>query len=241
MNALNTEPRLTEPITLRAVTPVDDDALVARVRTGDRAAFELLMRRHNQRVFRVARAILKHDADAEDAAQQAWVSAFTHLDQYRRAAAFATWLTRIVVNEASARVRRRTRQAEVVRSEPSEVMMTRAEIHTPEEQASRRELTRLLEASIDELPEPYRVVLMLREVQELDTAETAACLSLSDEAVRVRLHRAKKLLREAMFSRVTVTAPETFAFLGERCDRIVAAVLGRTVIARAAPEGDDHG
>lgn len=206
-----------------------DEQVVERVRAGETALFEVLMRRHNQRLFRVARAVLRDAAEAEDAVQQAYLSAYTHLDQFAGQARFSTWLTRITLNEALARRGRRARLAEVNLEEaPEETSVTmRRPLSTPEEHASTRELTGLLEAAVDELPELYRVVFMMREVQELSTAETAACLDLSEEAVKVRLHRAKGMLREALFSRVGARAPDTFAFLGARCDRIVASVLAR--------------
>ncbi len=205
-----------------------DEAIVALVLAGDVEPFGVLMRRHNQRLFRVTRAILKHDAEAEDAVQQAYLSAFMHLAQFAGGSRFATWLTRIALNEAHARARRRARRAEVELEAGGEVaMIPRDETPTPEEQSVGRELTRLLEDSIDALPEIYRVVVMLREVQELNTAETAACLGLSEEAVRVRLHRGKALLREAMTARLEAGAPSAFAFLGARCDHIVATVLER--------------
>jgi RNA polymerase sigma-70 factor, ECF subfamily len=203
-----------------------DEDVVARVRAGDKALFEVVMRRHNQRLYRTVRAILRSDAEAEDALQQAYLSAYSHLGQFAGDAQFATWLTRIAINEAFSRSRRRAKLAEVDMDE-GEPMKTSSNGSSPEEQASKRELAGLLEQAIDGLPEKYRLVVMLREVQELSTAETAECLGLTEDAVKVRLHRAKLLLREALCARMETGAPEAFAFLGARCDRLVAAVLAR--------------
>jgi RNA polymerase sigma-70 factor (ECF subfamily) len=206
---------------------LSDEEVVARVRAGETALFEIIMRRHNQRLFRTARGILKTDAEAEDALQQAYLSAYAHLGQFAGEARFTTWLTRIVLNEAMARSRRHNRRAEVdIAEEGEETMSSSGRGGSPEDQTANRELTGLLEAAIDDLPEIYRIVVMMREVQELSTAETATCLDLTEDAVKVRLHRAKTLLRGRMTARIEAKAPEAFAFLGARCDRIVAGVLG---------------
>jgi RNA polymerase sigma-70 factor (ECF subfamily) len=206
---------------------LSDEAVVARVLAGERALFELIMRRHNQRLFRVARAILRDDDEAEDAVQQAYISAYERLAQFAGAARFSTWLTRIAIHTALARLRRTRQRAEVTSGpEPEEVMSKLpSPSENPEEQVSRRELTVLLEHAIDELPDLYRVVVMMRQVQQLSTAETAECLDVSEEVVKVRLHRGTAMLRQTMAQRMDDMAAETFAFLGARCDRIVAAVM----------------
>jgi RNA polymerase sigma-70 factor (ECF subfamily) len=207
---------------------MSDEEIVARVLAGERALFELLMRRHNQQLFRVARAILRHDAEAEDAVQQAWISAYQRMDQFAGAARFSTWLTRITIHAALARLRRTHQRNEVAWETPEQeerMSQVRSPSPDPEEQASGRELTALVERAIDDLPEIYRLVVMLRQVQQLSTAETAACLEVSEEVVKVRLHRGTAMLRDAMTARVDALAAETFAFLGARCDRIVAGVL----------------
>jgi RNA polymerase sigma-70 factor (ECF subfamily) len=214
-----------------------DEDVVARVLAGETALFELIMRRHNQLLFRVARGVLKSDADAEDVVQQAYLQAYAHLAQFSGDARLSTWLTRITLNEAFARTRRRGRHAEVpFENSESEPMRLMSDRRSPEDDASAREVTRLLEAAVDELPEIYRIVFVMREVQELSTAETAQCLELTEEAVKVRLHRARGLLREAMAARMEARAPEAFAFLGARCDRIVATVLSRLGDAAAPQE-----
>jgi RNA polymerase sigma-70 factor (ECF subfamily) len=206
-----------------------DDEIVARVRGGDTAVFEILMRRYNQRLFRAARAIVRDDADAEDAVQQAYLAAYAHLDQFAGAARFSTWLTRIAVREALGKLRTRKRRSEVDLDDKQETLMMSDERDdtSPEKHAERRELAGVLEGAIDALPEIYRVVFMMREVEQLSTNETADVLELSEEAVKVRLHRARGMLRDSLMTRVDRTLTGAFPFMGARCDRIVAAVMAR--------------
>ncbi|HEY2747489.1 MAG TPA: RNA polymerase sigma factor [Polyangia bacterium] len=212
-----------------------DEQIVTRVLAGDSALFELIMRRHNQRLFRAARAILRNEAEAEDAVQQAYISAFEHLDQFQGDAQLATWLTRIAIRAALARLRGIKRRGETeLELQPQEEAMSahRPSAETPEQQVATRELTRIVENAVDELPEIYRLVFVMREVQQLSTAEAAACLEVSEDVIKIRLHRAKAMLRDAMSSQVDAAAAEAFAFLGARCDRIVAAVLSRILRTR---------
>lgn len=201
-----------------------DEALLGAVRAGSLAAFEALMRRHNQRLFRAARAIVGDDDEAEDVVQEAYVNAYEHLHQFAGSARFSTWLTRIAVNEAIARTRKRRRQEEVVDVD-DEADWTRGgrSETTPEHQAARGELRRALEAAIDRLPDGYREVFVLRDVEGMDGAEAAECLGLSEVALRVRLHRARARMRTLLSD----ATGDAYAFAGERCDRIVAAVLAR--------------
>jgi RNA polymerase sigma-70 factor (ECF subfamily) len=200
-----------------------DEAVVARVLGGALASFEVLMRRYNQRVFRAARAILHDDAEAEDVAQDAWVRAYTHLSQFGGRASFATWLTRIAVHEAIARRRRRTRQVPLDDHAPSLVATT----PQPDDAADGREIAAAIERAIDALPTPYRTTFVLRDVQGLDTAETAACLDVPEATVKTRLHRARSLLRRQLGAALDVAADGVFAFAGHRCDRMVATVMAR--------------
>ncbi len=205
-----------------------DEQVVARVREGDTALFEIIMRRYNQRLYRVARAILRDDAEAEDVMQDTYVRAFQHLDQFAGRAKFSTWLTRIAVNEALARAHRRTRFDELedlVETHGDSMMASHAP--SPEQQASSGELKALLEAAVLALPEHYRAVLVMRDIEEMSTAEAAACLELSEENVKVRLHRARALLRRELFARAGESAPVAFPFLAPRCDRVVKAVFER--------------
>jgi RNA polymerase sigma-70 factor (ECF subfamily) len=208
--------------------PLPDEEIVKRVLAGDKALFEVLMRRHNRRIYRVARAIVKAESQVEDVMQQAYVSAYTHLGQFTGAAKFATWLTKIAVNEALARVRQSARLVETDWNlEHGEEGMRELAMDesNPERQAARRELGGLLESSIDELPQDHRTVFVLREVEGLSTAETAECLGISEELMKVRLHRAKSRLREHISARVGKAVSEAFQFHAPRCDRVVASVF----------------
>lgn len=209
-----------------ALDPAPDEVVVEDVRRGDAARFEILMRRHNQRLFRTARAILRDDAEAEDAVQQAYVAAFAKLDQFRGDARFSTWLTRIVVHESLRRLRRHGRLTDLALVEEGPELATPLG-QTPEEHAAGGELREMLENAIDALPESYRVVFVMRDVEEMSTTETAHCLELTEEAVRVRLHRARRALREWLYERADALTAEAFRFAGTRCDRIVRAVLAR--------------
>jgi RNA polymerase sigma-70 factor, ECF subfamily len=204
-----------------------DSALLDRARGGEADGFSALMRRYNRRMYRIARSIVGNDNDAQDVVQHAYVCAYARLDQFAGASAFSTWLTRIVINEGLARRKsaERARRIDVRPSAPDWRSGTTA-IANPEDDASRRELASLLEAAIDELPESYRVTLVLREIEGLSTAEAAACLAISEEAVRVRLHRARALLRADLRGRVGASAPEVWGFGGDRCRLLAQRVIG---------------
>jgi RNA polymerase sigma-70 factor (ECF subfamily) len=202
-----------------------DDEIVARVASGESSLFEVIMRRYNQRLFRVVRSIVRDDHEAEDAVQQAYLSAYSHLRQFTGQAQFATWLTRIAINEGLARVRQRARNPVLDFEEEHESMLDSGAPRNPEDEASRREMIHMLEEAIDQLPPIYRMVFMMREVEQLSTTETAAALEIGEEATKVRLHRAKGLLRESITARVQASLADAYPFLGRRCDRIVSAVL----------------
>lgn len=202
---------------------LSDGDVVRRVREGDTALFEVLMRRHDQRVYRTIRSILRDEGEVEDAMQQAWLQAYLHLGTFEGTAAFSTWLVRIAANEALQRLRRRTRLAPVAEPDREETMDEGSD--DPEERAAAREAVRMLERAVDRLPEHYRTVFMLREVEGLSTAETAAALDIGEEAAKVRLHRARALLRDALAEMVGRTAGEAFRFLAPRCNRVVEAVM----------------
>lgn len=220
--------------------PESDEQIVVRIRAGETALFEVLMRRYNQRLFRVARAILKDEAEAEDVMQQAYVSAYQHLPQFAARARFGTWLTRIAVNEALARLRRRGRLEEAdampeLDDKARDVLGSTT--LNPEEQTLRRELRSVLESSFEAIPEIYRSVFMLRAVEGLSTAEAAECLGLSEDTVKTRLHRARGLLRHEVFERAGLAAAEIFPLHLSRCDRVVAAVFDRL---RLPPPASPH-
>ena len=210
-----------------------DEEVVERVLAGETALYEILMRRYNQRLYRLVRAILRDDSEAEDVMQDAYVRAYQHLAQFENRAPFAAWLSRIAVHEALARLRRRQRTDQLDPAEDAEYPMhvTDSSLN-PEERASHAEFARMLEDAILALPPDYRTVLMLRDVEELSTAETAAALSISEANVKVRLLRGRAKLRRKLFERVGSSAASAFPFMGERCDRVVAGVFGRL----SAPE-----
>lgn len=211
-----------------------DADLAARAGRGDTAAFEALMRRHNRTLFRTARAILRDDAEAEDALQEAYLQAYHALPGFRAEARFSTWMVRIVANEALARLRKETRRAQIVPIQSADVTPGLDQLADPtmenlrpEPSAERAELRRLLESQIDALPDAYRTVFMLRAVEELPVEEVAAVLQIPEATVRTRFFRARSLLREALAQKIDLAYADAFAFAGERCDRIVAAVLAR--------------
>lgn len=211
-----------------------DMALSRRIVQGDVQAFERLMRLHNRTMFRTARAILLNDAEAEDAVQEAYLQAHRSMDSFRGDAKLCTWLIRIVANEALGRRRKDARRAAIVpiRGGGPEVNEFEPEAAVrdedgPESQAQRGELRRLLEQKIDELPDAFRAVFMLRALEELPVDETAAVLGIPEATVRTRFFRARSQLREALSQEIDLAFDDAFAFLGERCDRIVARVLAR--------------
>ena len=205
-----------------------DDEVIRHVLDGNTAMFELLMRRYNERVYRAARSIVRNEHEAEDVMQQAYVNAFTHLRQFNGSARFSTWLTRIAINEALARVRRQDKY-EALDDEVSNVepFMFRNPTENPEREAFAQELRRLLEWAIDTLPGGTREVFVLREVEGLTTAEVAECLGVSEDVVKTRLSRGRAALRRVLMERTGATAPEAFRFYRPRCDRVVAHVLAR--------------
>ncbi|HEU4389157.1 MAG TPA: RNA polymerase sigma factor [Blastocatellia bacterium] len=208
---------------------LSDEQVVERVRSGETALFELIMRRYNRRLYRVTRSILRDDAEAEDVMQDAYVRAYVHIDQFDGRAKFATWLTKIAVNESLARLRYRSRMTEIDADSHSgeSEMRLMSGAPGPEQEVLTRSLGALLEVAISNLPEIYQSVFMLREVEELSTAETADCLDITEETVKVRLHRARALLRKELYTRAGVATTSAFQFAGARCDRVVAGVLER--------------
>lgn len=215
---------------------LSDEEVIRRVQNGETALFEIIMRRYNQRLYRVARAILKDEDEAEDVMQQAYVNAYVHLEQFAGQAAFSTWLTKIAVYEALARSRRRNTVALHAGFESGEDTMTHIQTTAPdpEHQAFATELKRLLEAAVDELPEHHRVVFTLRDIEGLSTAETAECLGISEENVKTRLHRARALLRDDLFARTGAATAGAFQFHLSHCDRVVSAVFEKIAAGSAS-------
>lgn len=215
--------------------PLSDAEIVQRIIAGEPDAFELLMRRHNRPLYRTARSVLRDDAEAEDALQDAYLLAYRKIGQFRGESSLSTWLTRIVLNEAIARSRKGKRRAQIVpldgAFEPGEQvveeMMDVATPEQPEHAAQRAEMRRLLERKIDELPDGFRTVLVLRALEELSVEETATVLGIPEATVRTRYFRARGLLRESLSREIDFAFEDAFAFDGARCDRIVAGVLAR--------------
>jgi RNA polymerase sigma-70 factor (ECF subfamily) len=207
----------------RALPDASDGELVQRVLAGERVEFAVLVRRYNQRMFRAVRAITHNDDEAEDVLQQTWLNVFRHLAQFRGDAAFSTWATRIAIHEALAQVRRRPLVVEVREQDEG------ATEDGPDAEVERAELGQLLERCLAQIPQGNREVLVLRDVLELDTAETATCLGLSEEAVRVRLHRARAAVASVLTERLAAEARAIYAFAGARCERITEVVMGQIV------------
>ena len=213
----------------------DESRLAARIARHDPAAFEALMRRHNGKLFRVARAILRDDGEAEDALQDAYVDAYRHIGDFRGGSRLVTWLTRIVINHSLMRLRRQKRDRVVVpidrhRSddrELPEVDVPDRRSESPSDATLRGEIRRILERRIDELPVAFRTVFVMRDVEDMTVQETADCLSIPSATVRTRLFRARALLRQALERDIDTATLDVFGFAGARCDRIVAAVLRR--------------
>ena len=214
---------------------LDDREIVGRILRDDHEAFEALMRRHNTRLFRVARSILKDDSEAEDVLQDSYLDAYRHMGEFRGDAQLGTWLVRIVANHALMRLRRQKRERIVVSFErgtgavrgPRESEVPDSSAASPTDITLRAEVRRILERRIDQLPVAFRTVFVLREVEGLSVDETAACLGVPPPTVRSRLFRARALLREALARDIDIAAGDVFAFAGARCDRIVAAVLAK--------------
>lgn len=225
----------TSPTPPPQLSDLTDEQVVAQVLGGDLERFAVLMRRHNRRVFRTVRGILGDDAEAEDAAQDAWIAACRGLHGFERRAAFSTWLTRIAIRCALARVSR-SRAASSL--DELDGLAPEDEGPSPEWQVHRKEMARVLEAAIDDLPPSYRVVIMLRDVEHMSTTEAAEALGVREENLRVRLHRARGALRERLVDELGLAAVDAFGFDGERCDRMVDAVMA-ALRAHQPPRASD--
>jgi RNA polymerase sigma-70 factor, ECF subfamily len=219
---------------LPAATPADDAALVRRIVEGDAAAFELVMRRHNRRLFRLARATLRDDAEAEDALQEAYLAAHRALPGFRGDASLATWLSRLVTNECLDRLRKRARRDNIFpigsleAENDMEFAMTESHASaSPDQMLLRAQVRSLLERKLDALPASFRCVFVLRAVEELSVEETAQSLGIAEATVRSRHFRARSLLRESLAQEIDLAERDLYEFGGEHCNRVVATVLGR--------------
>jgi len=204
---------------------LSDEEIVRRVLQGQADLFEILLRRYDQRVYRTARAVVADDQEAEDVTQEAWVRAFRHLGQFGQRARFSTWLTRIALHEAWARARRARRSRPLEDAHWEAILTTRSP--DPEGDAAGGELRGLLESAVEGLPEFYRVVFILRDVEGLSTAEAAMALELSEDAVKTRLSRARAFLRRELTARAGPGISRAFPFLGRRCARMAGMVMSR--------------
>ena len=212
-----------------------EEELVALCRAGDEGAVRALIQRHNQRLFRTARGILRNEHEAEDAVQEAYVRAFTSLDTFRGHSAFSTWLTRILINEALGRVRRRRGAAELEQAEvvtasggaPVIMFPLSPGPASPEAEAGREQVRRVLERALDQLPDAFRTVFVLRDIEGLGVEETATLLSMKPETVKTRLFRARRLMRKQVEEDLAGRFAEVFPFAGQRCARIADRVIAR--------------
>ncbi len=217
-----------------AGTLADGRNLVERAESGDQSAFRAIMEQNNQRLYRVARAVMKDDTEAEDVVQETYLRAFFNLSKFRGESSLTTWLTRIALNEALGR--KRKQRAMVTLETVETAQQTSAQIiqfpamnteTDPERSAAQSEIQRLLERAMDALPEPFRVVFVMRDVEEMSIEETAFHLGIRPQTVKTRLHRARRLLRQSLDGELASTLKEMFPFAGVRCARITEAVLSR--------------
>ncbi|HTH81064.1 MAG TPA: RNA polymerase sigma factor [Ramlibacter sp.] len=211
---------------------IADAELAARIASGDGAAFELLMRRHNRRLYRIARSVLRNGADAEDALQESYLAVYRGIGSFRGDSSLATWLAKLVLNHCLGRKRKALRRENIVAivpEDPENESIAPIDIDTPDRALIRAELRELLESKVEQLPEAFRTVFMMRCVEELSVEETADLLAIPQATVRTRHFRARSLLRESLAQDIDVAEQDLFGFDGERCDRIVARVLGAVI------------
>ena len=217
---------------------VSDAQVVRRIASGDISAFELLMRRHNRRLYRLARATLRNHAEAEDALQEAYLSAYRAIGQFRGESALSTWLSRLVLNECLGRLRRKARRDNVVPIVSAtggfdggadvavEVEnLSTPHVDAPDEAFARAEMRALLERKIDALPDLFRIVFVMRCIEDMNVEETARCLDIPEATVRSRHFRARRMLRESLGQELDLAERDVFEFGGTHCDRIVEHVL----------------
>jgi RNA polymerase sigma-70 factor (ECF subfamily) len=220
-------------VSTQSQPPANDDlALVRRIAGGDQEAFELLMRRHNRRLYRLARSMLRNHAEAEDALQEAYISAYGAIGRYRGEAAISTWLARLIINECLARLRRQARRDRLmpIETPPADMeidAMAISDSDTPEQSLARTQIRSLLEHKLDQLPEDFRIVFVLRSVEEMSVEETAHFLGIPEATVRSRQFRARSLLRKSLTRDIAAVQHEVYEFGGWHCDRIVANVMAR--------------
>jgi RNA polymerase sigma-70 factor (ECF subfamily) len=215
------------------IAPAEDELTLARrIAHGDRGAFELLMRRYNRRLYRLARASLRDDSEAKDALQEAYLNAYRAIGSFRGDSTLSTWLSRLVLNECGVRQRRSARRRDIIPFISSEASPAETEnvvdvAERPDRAAARTQMRGILESQVGRLPESLRLVFVLRAVEELSVAETAEALGLTEETVRMRHFRAKGLLREALAREIDLAESDLYEFGGLHCDGVVASVLAK--------------
>ena len=230
-----TDSHATESAHTVPCAPESDDAIIKRVRNGEIECYALILRRYNQQLFRIARSILQDDVLAEDALQEAYVAAYRRLQQYQARGSFASWLTRITINEArmSRRKQSRYRETDIAESQPAAWVDSQA-TSNPAHSAANTELAALIESAMRELPESFRLVFMLRGIQQLSIDETACCLGIPTATVKTRYHRARNLMQQALTPHIADAGLQLYEFAGKRCDNLVSAVMQRLGISYAA-------
>lgn len=222
-----------EPQSLPQTAASQDALLVRGAMDRNEAAIRAIMQQNNRRLFRVARGILRNDAEAEDVVQETYVRAFTHLESFRGESSFATWLTRIAMNEALGRARRQRPHVELsdLKSGVLEAQIIQfpqsSNPSDPEKTMAQREIQNVVERAVDELPEAFRVVFITRVIEGMSVEETAELLQLKSETVKTRLHRARTLLRKNVERQIGPVVMEAFPFAGRRCERLTQTVLQR--------------
>lgn len=215
--------------TKRAPGRSEDADLVRRALARDGTAFRTIIERHNRRLYRVARSILRNDVEAEDAVQEAYINAFTHLDSFRGDSSLATWLSRITMNEALGRLRRERPSVELNERTEAQIIPfpQSATSDDPERTMAQREILQLVERATDNLPEIFRVVFVTRVIEGMSVEETAELLGLQPETVKTRLHRARRLVREQLDKEIGPVLMDAFPFAGRRCGRLTSTVMKR--------------
>jgi RNA polymerase sigma-70 factor (ECF subfamily) len=213
------------------VAPTDTE-LVRRALARDGSAFRAIMKAHNQRLYRLARGVVRNDAEAEDIVQEGYVRAFTHLDGFRGDSTLATWLSRIIINEALGRLRKKRRAVEVSASDPAvEAKIIQFPLNAnnddPERTMAQRQILQFVERATDDLPDLYRTVFVARVIEGLSIDETAELLGIKPETVKTRLFRARSLLRKQLDAQIGPVLLDAFPFAGKRCERLTVAVLKR--------------
>jgi len=218
-------------------TRTGDDELVRRALARDEAAVRAILKANNQRLFRIARGILRNDAEAEDVVQETYVRALTHLEGFRGDSSLSTWLSRIAMNEAMGRLQGARTSSEWNREQQhrneAEIIQFPASTTSddPERSMAQREIQLVVERAIDELPQPFRMVFVTRVIEDMTVEETAKLLGLKPETVKTRLHRARVMLRENVERKIGPVVLEAFPFAGRRCERLTEAVLKRLGLA----------